>query len=145
MIRNILLLGAALAVGATSVIAQEDPIAERKKIMKAQGAAAKDPGLMLKGDEKFDLAKVHASLRTFQDTSKRLPALWPDNSKTGGETEALPVIWQEKDKYLALFTKLSNDSGAALTAIKDEASFKAEFPKVLANCGSCHKVYRQPK
>lgn len=144
MIRT-LLLGAALVVGATSVIAQEDVIAERKKLMKAQGAAAREPGLMLKGDAKFDLAKVQSSLKTFQETSKRLPELWPENSKTGGETEALPLIWEEKDKYLALFTKLSNDSGAALAAIKDEASFKAEFPKVLANCSGCHKPYRMQK
>ena len=30
------------------------------------------------------------------------------------------------------------------TAIKDEASFKAEMGKVLGNCKACHDVYRKP-
>ena len=36
------------------------------------------------------------------------------------------------------------DAKAAHGAIKDEASFKAEWPKVVANCGGCHKEYRKP-
>ncbi len=26
----------------------------------------------------------------------------------------------------------------------DEATFKAEWPKVVSNCGGCHKEYRKP-
>lgn len=113
--------------------------------MKAQGAAARDPGQMLKGEQPFNLPKVRASLRTLLDTNKQLPLLWPENSKTGGETEALPAIWEQRDKFDGLLTKLGADSQSALAAIKDEASFKAEFPKVLQDCGACHNTFRAKK
>jgi cytochrome c556 len=140
-----IVLCAAVCAGVTAVMAQQDPIAERKKLMKAQGAAVRDPGLMLKGDQPFNLEKVQAGLRTLLDTNKRLPPLWPDNSKTGGETEALPAIWEQREKFDGLLTKLGTDSEAALAAIKDEASFKAEFPKVVQNCGGCHNTFRAKK
>lgn len=140
-----LLIGAALVIGVTSALAQGDPIAERKKLMKAQGAAARDPSLMLRGDQPFNLQKVQASLKVLVDTNKALNPLWPDNSKTGGETEALPAIWEQRDKFDAALAKLGNDSQAALTAIKDEATFKAEFPKVVQDCNACHNTFRAKK
>ena len=60
----------------------------------------------------------------------------------GGKTEALPVIWEKKAEFEAGYTKISADADAAAGAIKDEASLKAEMPKVLGNCGSCHRNFR---
>lgn len=141
MIRTIV-IAATLAVGATTAFAQDDPIAARQKIYKSWGAAAKEPGQMLKGEAPFDLAKVQAALRAFEDGSKHLPDLFPETSKTGGNTEALPAIWEQREKFNALFVKFGTDSRTALDAIKNEATFKAEFPKVLQNCGSCHNTFR---
>lgn len=142
MIRTIL-IAAALAVGATAVVAQSDPVAERQKIYKSFGAAAKEPGQMLKGEVPFNLEKVQVALRTIDEGTKRLPELFPESSRSGGgKTEALPVIWEHKDKFNELLAKLGGESRAALDKIKDEASFKAEFPNVLKNCGGCHNTYR---
>jgi cytochrome c556 len=145
MKRMVLIGIAAVAVGAglTAAIAQSDPIADRKKIYKSFGAAAREPGLMLRGQVPFDLNKVQAALRTFEDGTKHLPNMFPDNSKTGGDTEALPVIWEQKEKFNGLFAKLQSESAAALTSIKDEATFKAQFPKILQNCGGCHETFRK--
>lgn len=139
------LLGTALAVGLTSALAQGDPIAERKKLMKAQGAASREPGLMLRGDQPFDLSKVRDSLKTLVDTNKALAPLWPETSKTGGDTEALPAIWEQRGKFDATLAKLGSDSQAALGTITNEATFKTEFPKVLANCKACHDSFRAKK
>jgi cytochrome c556 len=143
MIR-ILSLAAALAVGATAVYAQSAAIGQRKEILKSFGGAMKEPSGMAKGEVAFDLAKVQASLKTIAAGVPKLPALFPDDSKTGGETQALPAIWEKKADFEAGFKKLEADAKAAAAAIKDEASFKTEWPKVGANCGACHKVYRQP-
>jgi cytochrome c556 len=140
-----LILCTAACVSVTAAMAQQDPIAERKKLMKAQGAAVRDPGQMLKGEQPFNLEKVQASLRTLLDTNKKLPALWPENSKTGGETEALPAVWEQREKFDGLLTKLGTDSQTALAAIKDEATFKAEFPNVVKDCGACHNTFRVKK
>ncbi len=137
---------AVLAVGATAAFAQSAAIGQRKEILKSWGGAMKDPGAMAKGEAAFDLAKVQASLKTIAEGAPKLAGLFPDDSKTGGETKALPVIWEKKAEFLAIFTKIEADAKAAAVAIKDEASFKAEWPKIGANCGTCHKTFReQPK
>ncbi len=143
MIR-ILSVVAAIAVGATAVYAQSAAIGQRKEVLKTFGGAMKDPSGMMKGEVPFDLAKVQASLKTLADGAPKLPALFPDDSKTGGETQALPVIWEKKAEFVGGFKKLEADAKAAAGAIKDEASFKTEWPKIGANCGACHKAFRQP-
>lgn len=136
---------AALAVCTTLVLAQNTAaIEQRKQAMKALGGAAKDPGAMAKGDAPFDAAKVQASLKTIQETAAKAKGLFPDNSKAG-DTDALPVAFENKSDLAAKFDKMAADAKAAAAAIKDEASFKSEWPKVTASCGGCHKVYRKPK
>ncbi len=133
---------AALAVSAGAVLAQSAAIGERQAILKGWGDATKEPGGMLRGQVPFDLAKVQAALNTYVAGAKKLPTLFPDDSKTGGKTAALPAIWEEKDKFTAIYAKMVVDATAALASIKDEASFKTEMPKVLGNCGACHNSYR---
>ena len=136
---------AALAVGATAVWAQNAAgIAARKEAMKGLGGANKEPGAMSKGDAPFELPKVQASLKTFEDTAIKAKGLFGDDTKTG-ETDTKPEAFEKKADLFARFDKLAADSKAAAGAIKDEATFKAEWPKVLSNCGGCHKEYRKPK
>ena len=135
---------AAIAVGATLVHAQSAAIGQRKDAFKAMGGAMKDPVGMNKGEVPFDLAKVQASLKTIEAKAGELKALFPDDSKTG-DTNTLPVAFEKKADLLARFDKLAADAKAAQAAIKDEATFKAEFGKIGANCGGCHKEYRKPQ
>lgn len=133
-----------IAVGSTAALSQSAAIGQRKEGMKAVGAAAKDTGAMMRGEAPFDMAKVQAALKTYIESAKKQPDLYPDDSKTGGETTVLPAIWEKKAEFNAIFTKWAADSTAAQTAIKDEASFKTEWPKVMSNCGTCHKAFRVP-
>jgi cytochrome c556 len=143
---RVLSVVAVIAVGATAAYAQSAAIGQRKEILKSWGAAMKDPGAMAKGEAAFDLAKVQASLKTIADGAPKLADLFPDDSKTGGDTKALPAIWEKKDEFAGLWKKIAADATAAAAAIKDEASFKTEWPKIGANCGTCHKTFReQPK
>ncbi len=144
MIRSIV-LAAALAVGATAVLAQGDVIAQRKDAMKKVGDATKPIGGMLKGEVKFDLATVQGALKVYADVSKDYDKFFPANSKTGGETTAAPKIWDDMAGFKTLLGKLSASATAASSAIKDEASFKAEMGKVLGNCKACHDDYRVKK
>ncbi|HRK20016.1 MAG TPA: cytochrome c [Hyphomicrobiaceae bacterium] len=136
---------AAIAVGATIVHAQSAAIGQRKDAFKAMGGAMKDPVAMAKGEQAFDLAKVQASLKTIGEKADVVKGLFPDDSKTGGDTKVLPVAFEKKADFLGRFDKLAADVKAAQAAIKDEASFKAEWGKIGANCGACHKEYRQPQ
>ena len=134
---------AALAIGATLVHAQGAAIPERKEAFKAMAGALKDPGAMLKNEIPFDLAKVQVALTTIQEKASVLKMLFPDDSKIG-DTRVLPVAFDRKDDFLGRFDKLAADAKAAAAAVKDEASFRAQFGNVAGNCGACHKEYRQP-
>jgi cytochrome c556 len=143
MLRAIAAL-AVLAVAATAVLAQNTgAITQRKDTMKAFSAAAKVAGAMAKGEAKFDLAKVQASLKALESGAAKAKIFFPDDSKSG-DTAVLPVAFTNKADLLAKFDKLAADAKAAQAAIKDEATFKATWPKMLSNCGGCHKVYRKP-
>lgn len=133
----------ALGAGATAVVAQDDPLAARKALFKQMAGAMKEPGQMLKGETPLDLAKVKASLALVAANSEKLGALFPEGSNTG-DTAALPKIWESKADFTDRFDKLSKDASAAIVSITDMDSFRANMPKVLGNCGACHKVYRKP-
>lgn len=143
MIR-VLSVVAALAAGATLAYAESAAIDQRQQAMKSFAGAAKAPGAVLKGEAKFDLDEVHKSLAVYQEQAAKLRDLWPDDSQAG-ETYALPAVWENRSEFLARFDKLAADAQAAAASITDEATFRAEWPKVMSNCGACHKEYRKPQ
>ena len=144
MLLRVVAVVSVVALGATAVWAQNAAgITARKDAMKAYGGGAKGPGAMNKGDAPFDLVKVKESLKTIQDVSAKAKGLFGDDTKTG-ETDALPAAFENKADLFAKFDKIAADAKTADGAIKDEASFKAEWPKVVSNCGGCHKAYRKP-
>src|SRR5215467_3437151 len=116
---------AALALAATFAAAQSDPIAARKALMKANGEQAKIGAAIAKGEAPFDAAKVQTIFATFMEAAEKAPALFPDNSKTGGKTEALPAIWKNKPDFEARFVKFGTEVTAAQAEVKDLATFKA--------------------
>ncbi|GLK71147.1 cytochrome c [Ancylobacter dichloromethanicus] len=142
-------LTAALAAGiltvvaATAVMAQADVVKERQTLLKQFGDLTKPVGGMLRGSTPFDLATVQAALDAYVKNAKVLPTLFPEGSDSDPDTEALPAIWTNKADFDARFAKLGTDAAAARAAITDEASFKANFPAVVRNCGGCHDNYRQ--
>src|SRR5438874_1622616 len=100
MIRNVLAV-AVLALGATALVAQTDPLAARKALMKENGQHAAAASKMVKGEEPFDAAKVNAAFTQWSETAKKMPSLFPEPPKTGEETRALPKIWESKADFEA--------------------------------------------
>jgi cytochrome c556 len=145
MIIRTVLAVAAVALGITAVTAQQDPIAARRALMKANGEQAAIGNKMSKGEEPFDLAKAKKVFATYQDAAAKAPDLFPDTSKTGGDTAALPAIWENKADFNAKLTKLGSDAKGAEAAVKDLDTFKAQFTEVVKNCGGCHQTYRLRK
>ena len=145
MIRAFLAV-AAIALGVGVALAQQDPIAARRALMKANGDEAKMGAAMAKGEAPFDLAKARKMFATFEDASAKAPALFPDNSKTGGDTAAKPEIWENMDDFKARLVKLGADAKAAGESVTDLDSFKAAFGNIGKNdCGGCHEKYRVKK
>lgn len=139
--RRFVVAGALVAIGLTAAYAQSNPISERKELFKAFGASLRAVGPMMRNEAAFDGAKVQESLKIIGEGAPKVAKLFPAGSGTG-DTKALPAIWTDNAKFQGLFTKLEADAKAAAAAIKDEATLKAEMPKVLANCGTCHDAFR---
>jgi cytochrome c556 len=135
---------AALGIGAIlggTIIAygqNQDAISQRREVMKNIATAGSAPFKMTKGEEPFDLAKVQAAMKTYQGEAAKLKDLFPENSKTG-DTDASPKIWSARAEFNAAIDTFISTAKAAAGAIKDETTFKVEYPKILRSCGGCHK------
>jgi len=137
---------AAVALGVSIAVAQQDPIAARKALMKANGDEAKIGAAMAKGEQPFDLAAARKIFATFEDAAAKMPSLFPPNSKTGGETAARPEIWENMEDLKARFAKFGADAKDAEGKVTDLDSFKAAFGAIGKNdCGGCHEKYRVKK
>ena len=143
MMRTVLAV-TALVLGLSTAMAQ-DPIAARKALMKKNGDEAKVGTAFMKGEAPFDLAKAKAIFASYADAAAKVPGLFPDNSKTGGETAALPAVWEKKADFDAKLKKFGEDAKDAEAKVTDEATFKTIFPAVQKNCGGCHETYRAKK
>ena len=77
------------------------------------------------------------------DNYKRLLDLFPENSKVGFKTGALPSIWENKGEFNLLMTKASSNM-IELTSVIDEAEdVKATLGKYMwSSCKSCHSKFR---
>ena len=133
-------IAAALAVGATVVHAQNlDAIKQRRGVMKTIATAGTEPFKMMKGEARFELDKVHAGLKAFQNEAAKLKTLFPDDAKTGGDSDASLKIWQARAEFETAIDTFISVAKTAANAINDEATFKEEYPKVARSCGGCHK------
>ena len=142
MIRTVLGV-AVLAFGATTLVAQTDPIAARKALMKSNGDQNRVATEMLEGKRPFNLDEAKKVFVVFAEAGEKAPALFPDNSKTGGDTAALPPIWENKADFNAKLAKFASESKAAGDATKDLDTFKVQITEVRKNCGGCHQTYRK--
>lgn len=144
MLRNLIVAASLIGLTAAAV-AQDDPIATRRNIMKGVGQASRTGIQMSKGEVPFDLAKAKAVFKTYGDASERMPGLFPDTSKTGGETTAAPKIWETFDDFKGRFASWDAEVKKASADTKDLDSFKVAFGTVTKACGTCHELYRVKK
>ncbi|MGA7485785.1 MAG: cytochrome c [Xanthobacteraceae bacterium] len=141
MTRTVLAI-ACLVFGATALVAQSDPIAARKALMKANGDQSKIATEMLEGKRPFDLEAAKKVFVVFVEAGEKAPALFPDNSKNG-DTAALPPIWDNKADFNARLAKFASQAKTAADATKDLETFKIQITEVRKNCGGCHQTYRK--
>ena len=76
---------------------------------------------------------------------KVLIELFPENTKEGFKTEALPAIWEEKEAFNKLMLKASEDMIKLAAVIEDSDDINGTLKKFMwSNCKACHNKYRVP-
>ena len=118
----------------------EEIIKERKSIFSKNYKTAKRVN-SLASNGSLDEAKI--LMIEMSDNYKRLIDLFPENSKTGFKTEALPSIWENKDEFNLLMTKASSNMIELTSAVDGTEDMKATLGKYMwSSCKSCHSKFR---
>lgn len=140
MTRPALVIAALLA--ATAVLAQSDPIGDRRTLMKGVGGATRTGTQMTKGEIAFDADKAKEILRVYADAADKGHTFFPESSRTGGGTTAAPKIWESQADFRARFDAWANDIKAAANSTNSIETFRASFGGLTRACGTCHQAYR---
>ena len=118
----------------------EEIIKGRKAIFSENYQTAKKISILLKS-KKIEEAKP--LMQKMSDNYKKLLNYFPENTKEGFKTEALPSIWENKDEFNALMQKASNDMIQFAKAIETTENLQAEQKKLMwSNCSACHNRFR---
>ncbi len=120
----------------------EDIIKGRKAIFSNNAKLAKRVNILLK-DFEFDEAEPY--ILEMSKNYENLLNYFPENSKEGYGTEALPIIWEEKDAFNALMQKAADDMLQLAKVMEEVDDIQATYKKLMwANCNACHSRYRKP-
>ena len=118
----------------------EEIIKGRKAMFSENYQNAKQISILLK-QNKINEAKP--LMKKISDNYIKLLDYFPDNTKEGFKTEALPSIWENKDEFNTLMQKASDDM-IKLTKVIDTADDLRVAQKELmwSNCSACHNRFR---
>ncbi|PRX11812.1 UNVERIFIED_ORG: cytochrome c556 [Martelella mediterranea] len=144
MKKPFLIAGAlSLCLSAGTVIAQDAPQILRQDDMKAIGQAVGQLGAIAKGQKAYDPVVVEGALSSIATHATDFPTHFPEDSKTGNDSEASPAIWENMDDFTARSEKLASDANALLADLPaDQAAVGQAMRTLGANCGACHEIYR---
>ena len=127
---------------ASSELSVEEIIKGRKALFsKNYSTAKKVQALASKGD--FEKSK--SLMIEMSKNYKSLLEYFPENTKEGYKTEALPIIWENKDEFNNLMVKSSNDMIELVALIESSDNTQDTLRKLMwSNCKACHNKYRAP-
>jgi cytochrome c556 len=136
-----LLLG--IAVQAQMQVGSGDIVADRQRLMKLNGASAKDLNDKLKAG---NIEAMAVNAETIAINAQHIPSLFPQGSMTD-KSNAKPDIWEKRADFEAtaktLQTKAEEIRDAARA--KDQAKVEAlmkDFGRTT--CAACHNTFRKP-
>ena len=139
-----------IVIGAAVSWAQdkEGAVSARQAAMKQEGPDLKAI-LDYAGDKGTDQATAVAKAQELLVLSDKLAALWPAGTSSKdmpGKSNAKPEVWQQMDKFQALYASQKSGEQKLLTAIQkgDKAAVQAAVGDIgKGSCSACHGAYRE--
>ncbi len=129
----------------SNVLSEEsakDIIKKRKSLFSQNYKLAKRISILLNEVEIEDSKKLMIRM---SDNYLELLNLFPENTKERYGTEALPIIWEERDEFNALMKKSSDQMIKLASIIEDQDDFRAALKQYMwSSCKACHSRYRAP-
>ena len=118
----------------------EEIIKGRKAMFSENYQNAKKISILLKS-KKIEEAKP--LMKKISNNYKKLLNYFPENTKEGFKTEALPTIWENSDEFVTLMQKASYDMIKLAKAIDTAEDLRAIQKELMwSNCSACHNKFR---
>ena len=139
---KLLIITFTFILGSTLVYAQsvEDIIKGRKAMFSENYQNGKKISILLRSGKKEEAKPL---MKKISNNYKKLLDYFPENTKEGFKTEALPSIWENKDEFNELMQKASNDMLKLAKAIDTADDLGAIQKKLMwSNCSACHNRFR---
>ena len=126
---------------ANSELSVEEIIKGRKALFSKNYSIAKKVQTFT-SKEDFDKAKK--LMLEMSENYKSLIEYFPKNTKEGFKTEALPIIWKDKENFNNLMSKASLDMIELTKVIEDSDDIRGTLTQLMwSNCKACHSKYRK--
>ena len=130
-----------IPLNANSELSVEELIKGRKALFSKNYNTAKK---VQKFASKGDFEKAKSLMIEMSKNYKNLLEYFPENTKEGFKTEALPTIWDNKDEFNDLMTKASSDMIKLTKVIDTSDDIQGTLKKFMwANCKACHSKFRE--
>ena len=137
-----LIFSVLITTNAYSEKSVEDIIKSRKALFSKNYQTAKRVQ-SLSANGEFE--KVKELMIEMSNNYLNLLELFPDNTKEGFKTEALPIIWDDKENFNLLMQKSSDDMIKLTSVIETTDNVKGTIGNLMwGNCKACHSKYRKP-
>ena len=118
----------------------EEIIKGRKAMFSENYQNGKKISILLKSGKKEEAKPI---MKKISENYKKLLDYFPENTKEGFKTEALPSIWENKDEFNALMQKASDDMLKLAKAIDTADDLRAIQKELMwSNCSACHNRFR---
>ena len=131
-----------MLIPANSEMSVEETIKGRKALFSKNYSTAKRVQTFASKGE-FDKAKT--LMLEMSENYKTLIEYFPDNTKEGFKTEALPSIWENKKEFDNLMKKASDDMIKLASLFEDADDVSAVLREMMwSNCKACHSKFRAP-
>ena len=118
----------------------EEIIKGRKAMFSENYQNAKKITILLKS-KKIEEAKP--LMKKISDNYIKLLDYFPENTKEGFKTGALPSIWKNKNEFNTLMKKASDNMIKLTKAIETAEDLRAVQKELMwSNCSACHNRFR---
>ena len=130
-----------LSLPANSELSVEEIIKARKALFSKNYSTAKKVQTL---SSKGEFEKAKSLMIEMSENYKTLIEYFPDNTKEGFGTEALPSIWENKDEFNNLMTKASNNMIKLSEVIDQTDNVQGAIKSLMwSNCKACHSKFRE--
>ena len=122
----------------------EETIKARKAMFKQNYSYAKKMSAAIKKDDKETISDLAIKM---SENYKKLIDYFPDDSRDGFKTEALPLIWEKKEEFNALMMKAANeanDFSMMVNNLMGDELKDLQKKMIWSQCKSCHDKFRMP-